>query len=362
MNKEFLTGFVGVVVGGGITFFFNSIHHWHNQRTDIIKRLLAFYRSRIESFEEIEGTLAKEFGEQNLEKSRAPLRAEMLLYVNQPVLDIEQELFEHLKYREIQRAMKMSQFKTTGSQVSNRIGIGSYENMTMDLEELKHAKKIFDEIYEKFVNCLRSEVSYFKTFEFALTEIEPLPQISEFSYLNPLYQIRNRVQKDPESVENIWRARISDKMILDGDDAFDANAYREESFRLNDENSYGLSFKPQTPDHKFEGNKPVPGCLGYDHLYIYSIETLIKAKQDIEIYFQKVPQGKIILKKRQAKGSRNWIDIMECAASKKQDLHGCFDKLYGDSLQKSRQYKSDEEKRWASVLIKAKKPIPAKSN
>ncbi len=356
---EIVNTLIGILIGSAITIFSTILWHWHTQRSDLYKRLLAFYRSRIESFKQVHGNLVDEFNEPALEVARAPLRSELLLIAPQHVLEIEQAMYECMYNREMSRSIKLIQFKQTGSQTSRRVNTGSRENMALDSEELKHASKIFDETYNEFVNTLRLEMGYWRTLANVFKKISDLKPPAQFGEMNPFYKMRERLLSDPESLEHIYRARIADEKSLSGAKPFELFAFTEMSiFAGKGGSTLALEFDPGTPGASIEDNKLVFGCLGYEVLFLFSQDLLEAAKRKISGYFDSVPNGKITLKKRGEEARRNWDDIVTVGKNKVSDLFQHLDTKAQEELNRLKESRQKETTVWKEKLKKAGRTIP----
>lgn len=349
--------FLGIIVGASLTLLGTILYHAHRERTDLFKRLLAFYKSRIESFRAVEGSLAEKFSEPEIDTARAPLRAELLLIAPHHILDREQELYEYVYDRELQRKMLMRLWREERTQTTMRIGKGANENMAMDSAIVKHAYALFDKAYSDFVNTLRREMSFWETLK-AFFFISPTVQVpTRFSVHNAMMRIRERMFNDPESVEAIWRGRIADQMRERGGTPFDIYVCKEMD-KSSGACDLMVELIPPTPRLQGEGDKLVFGALGYDHIWYYCIERLNECKEGVREYFNRVPEGKVVLKGRSKDDQRRWDNLIEANKDDFEKLYEYIDRIAQDYSREQSETLESEEKKWADVLRKAGKEIP----
>jgi hypothetical protein len=355
---EAVIGLIGVIVGALAATVGTALWHQHTTKTDLCKRVLAFYRSRIESLKQVEGNLIERQPGMSLEVERAPLRAELLLMAPQAIIDAEQELFEYLWSRETDRIIKMYQFQTTGTQVSSIHGAGRYESSAISQARLRHSHELFDKTYELFIELLRQEMRFMKTFEYLLSKQQPLKSPSMFAVHRPSIEAQERVNNDPESLESIWRGRIADQMEAKGATPFEAHIVNETIYSTAGSLDCYVVFYPPSAGPTIESNSRVYRCIGYENAQVSNYHDVERLKQSITAYFHETPMGSVKIMRRTAPGKRDWKEELVATSNDIQKVFKVIDaELQAATLAvRDRQKKQEEE--WRKKLENANREAP----
>ena len=107
-----------------------------------------------------------------------------------------------------------------------------------------------------------------------------------------------------------------------------------------------------------EREKIVFGFLGYDYLWFRDIDRAEECKRGIATYFQRVPAGQIVLKKRSEDDPRKWDDVLTVTQETMQELFDFIDTEVQKSQAETLEKQGEEERGWADLLREAGREMP----
>lgn len=347
-----IIGLLGVLLGSLIVALYQN----RQTKISIYQELLNFYEHRKNLLQVKEGSMTTNWEEPSLEVARSRIRSELMMVGSQEVIEAEDSFFSATWSREMDFIHSRSEFKKTGKQVPEYVGIGPHESSAKRMAILKKSHEVFDKRYLRLVNALRNDSGLVAQIKCIFSK----PNITlsnRFSTLSAINETLSLINEDTDCVESLYKGRIADKKQQEGATPFDLAVFTQTIIAPHlDNKMLGIQFEPKVSLRQEQINAHNVGwVLGYTFIHFLDEERMSQDLANIEKYFEVMPDGNVTIL---IKKDGVWKQETSANLANRQNIIDYIINFGNSIFSEHGKSKDDELEKWGIILKNRGRQLP----